>query len=166
MASRVTSNRSEVVAGVRRLGAGFSLKGRGRSKSFAEDLSDAISQQIADRTALAQQDPDGRPLAPLAAATLRRKARLGYPETIGVERGLMLSQAELKGESVVTDTSMEMTYGAGEQAKKEAEWFTEGSARRGQPPRRFYELDNRENRDLDALTDEALDRQATELGCE
>lgn len=163
--ARVTSNAAEVVAELQGFVGGLGFGGRGRYRSFGEDARDVIAQGVYDRTVLAQQYPDGAPLAPLAPSTLREKRLKGYPETILVRTGLMLSGEELRGEATVTRTSLDVEYGRTELAKQEAEWATEGSRKRHRPPRRFFELDRRDEADLDLLAQESLDNQAADSGC-
>lgn len=163
--AKVTSNRVAVVAGLKGFAGGFSLRGRGRTKSLGDDLADAIAQQIVDRTVLQQKDPSGRALAPLRPATLERKRRLGYPETIGVETKEMLSFAEVRGDVAVGADRMTMTYGDGDGAKVKGEWFQDPS-NPAQAPRPFYGVDDRGNPDLDAAADAGLDAQAKALGAD
>ena len=140
------------------------FNGRGPRTTFGNDLADMFASIIVYRTLVDQVDPEGNPLAPLAEATLFRKAALGFPETVGYETGLMLSVEEVKGDVQIDYNGMHMTYGKTDKAKQEAEWF-ENPTRGNQPPRKFYGIGDRPEdlQRIDELIEECLSLQFEDL---
>ena len=164
---KITSNKEEVQAGVQALRDALTVRAPGRYKTLAEDVQDAVAEGVYDQTVMAQLDPDGAPLAPLAPATLVRKQRLGYPETILVATGQMLSLQEIKGELNVTGDVVEITYGQTAEAREKATYAHEGSRRKPKRPRRpFFAINDRLYETLDHLFDEALGKAAENQGAE
>ena len=167
--ARVESNRAEIMAGLKALGEALTMNGPGLNRSrVGQDVVECVADGIYLQTVLRQREPGGAPLAKLKAATLARKRRLGYPETIGVERHYMLAAEQLRGQYSVSPTRVEMTYGKGEEARKLAKWFQDprkGRSRQ-QAPRPFYEICREGEAALDSLVDRAFDRTATSMGAE
>ena len=160
----VTDNLPEVAALLNALARAWDFRGPGRFASFGEDALDLVAQGVYDRTYLAQSTPSGRALAPLAASTLRKKAALGYPETILAMKKEMGDYAEIQGERRITSRTASMTFGLSEGTRLKAEWNTEGDPKADRPPRPFYELDGRIEDDLDGLFEEGLDATIRRLG--
>lgn len=160
----ITSNRLEVVAGLRRFAGGFGLRRVGRYKKLGEDIADAIAQGELDRTVNDQRTPEGNLLAPLSPKYRARKLAEGYPDTILVREREMLTQKQLVGLLDIRDSEMAMTYGTDQDQRDKAEWAHEGAGNR--PERPFVGLDAKIERDLDRLVDEGLDRQAVGMGAE
>lgn len=106
-------------------------------------------------------------MAALAESTLRSKRLRGYPDTIGVATGEMLSQKELEGTPAVSpvDNTVTLTYGTKETTRQKMERFTRGRRRRGtQPPRPGYELDATIEADLNRLIVDVIERRLSHLG--
>jgi phage gpG-like protein len=159
------SNRDAVAAEVAGLARAFGLRRRGRYRTLADDVRTLVAEAVYDQTVLAQKQPDGSPLAPLAPSTLAEKRLRGYPETILVRTGHMLDLEQLKGEMEASDTSLAMTYGTDEEARQLAEYAHEGSRKKVRRPKRpFYALDDKGEKDLGELMDEALGNQAGDAG--
>jgi hypothetical protein len=158
----VRTNFPEIRAALDRLGSAFTMNARGRYRDLGSDLLDAAAEAVYEQSTLDQQDPQGRPFAPLAASTLREKARKGFPSTIGVRTGDMLSSEQLRGRRVVTPRVAEMTYGVGDEAEQKSEWFQEGT--KNQPARPFYDLNAKAEQSIDQLVDDVIDRTLRDLG--
>lgn len=157
MSVTVRSNLASVITSIRDVAGCLKMHAVGRYGQVGDDALDIIAEGIYDRTVLGQQEPGGADLAPLAPATLRRKEKLGYPSTIGVEKGLMLDADQLKGERSITSEAASMEYGKTELAKLEAQWFQDPNRAHGKQPRRpFFELDERIEQDLDNFVDEVV----------
>ena len=162
--AHVDTNLASVALGLGRLRDAFGLDAPGRyGKTFEGDARRVIAEGNYHRYVLDQEEPSGSPLAPLAESTLAEKRRLGYPDTILVRTGLMLSMEQLEGEAERVDRgTLEMTYGTTEQAKLEMEWATEGSEKQNRPDRPGYDIDAPTGADLEAAftasCDEALAR--------
>lgn len=162
----IKHNLPEVVAAIKAIAASWDFRARGMRKTFGEDALDVVAEGVFERTFFDQQRPDGSPLASLAPSTLRRKRRLGYPETILVETKAMGDLDEIKGRRAIERRTASMTYGLGSDTfeAKKAEWNAEGNAEQNRPPRPFYELDDAIEGRLDDLFEEILDRNIRELG--
>jgi hypothetical protein len=159
----IRTNLPEVIRAIKAIAQSWDLRSKGRYKSLGVDMLDIVAEGIYERTVIEQEGPDGEPLAPLAPSTLARKARLGFPETIGVEHAKMLALEELKGERMIERRTASVIYGKDEQAKEEAEWFQDPS-NPNQPDRQFMGLDERIEATIDALFEEVLDRNIREQG--
>jgi len=152
----VKSNYPEIARGMDELRGAFNMHSRGRYRTLGDDLLDVLAQAIFDQTVNYQRDPDNTHFRPLAPSTLARKRRLGYPDTIGVETGEMLSMPQLTGQRTITPRMASVVYGENESARQKAEWFQEG--RKGkQPARRFFEINPLFEKDMETLIDEVLD---------
>lgn len=157
--AHIRSNLDAVVRSVLDVSTCLHMNAVGRYDRVGVDALDIIAEGIADRTLNQQQAPDGGPLAPLAPSTLRRKRALGQPDTIGVGKGEMLQQRHLQGERTVTAAQASVEFGQDAEAKEKATYFSEGSRKkkRRQPPRPFFELDDRIEEQLDGLVEEVVD---------
>jgi hypothetical protein len=158
----VSDNFPEVRAVIEGLASAWDLRGPGRFKSLGDDARDVIAQGIIDRTVLQQLQPDGQPLHPLAESTIARKERRGYPTIISVEEGDMMSLDEVRGVGGMERYSMSIIYGTTGENQQKAEWFQEGTAT--QPPRPFFDLDDRIGGEIDTLFEDVLERRIGELG--
>lgn len=154
------TNRGAVIGRLVQDVTGLSFRGATPQGVLADTVRDAIVEVIMGRTALDQKQPDGGDLAPLKPATIARKRRRGYPDTILVETGKMLAQDELRGDLDVDDHDMTITYGKSGDTREKAEWAHEGSGNR--PPRPFFAIgDDPADRDVvDKVVAEGLDAQA------
>jgi hypothetical protein len=158
------SNYPEVRDAIRAVAQSWDFRGRGRYRTLGEDALDVVAQGIYDRTFLAQQLPDGRPLPPLAPATLRDKRRHGFPDTVLVRTGAMGDYRQLQGQRAIERRTASATYGTDEELKQRAEFAAEGSKKQNRPPRPFYELDGTIEAQLDALFEEVLETNLRDLG--
>ncbi len=133
------SNRANVVRGLFALGQAFNLRRRvaGR-KRLGDEMIDAATGAIVERTVRGQAEPSGAPLRPLSRRYRLRKIAQGYPGIISVRTGEMMDPEQVRGRTVVTDHAASMTAGLdGETAQKVA-WFQEGAG--SGKPRPFYDL--------------------------
>ena len=157
------ADRAAVVAALGRDVDSLGFRGRGPRGMLGEDVADMVAEIVMDRTVNRQAQPDGSPLAPLRPATVERKRRLGYPDTILVETGRMLAQAQLQGDADLSDPhEMRVVYGLDDEARQKAEWAHEGAPNRARRP--FYEIgtDPADLAALDGVVAEGLDAQARE----
>lgn len=164
--SRVTSNLPEIRRSLFELGQILNFRRRpsGGGPRVGEEILAMIATVIEERTIRRQQDPLGRPLAPLRPSTLTRKRRLGYPSTIGVEEHKMLAFNEIRGDQMVTDKVAAMTYGQGSDQRAKAEWFQDPS-NPNQAAREFYDIGKDGEKLVDRyIADEVIERRIKELG--
>lgn len=161
------SNLAEVLSRIGTDVNSLSFRGAGNNGTLADDIRRTVASVIAERTVDRQQQPDGKDLAPLKPRTLERKRRLGFPDTILVETGEMLSSEELMGEvAELSDHSLEMEYGLSDSTKVKAEWATVGNDETPlRAPRPFYEIGENEadRKAVDDTVRDGLDKQAKAL---
>jgi hypothetical protein len=122
------------------------------------DLSDGLGDDVLDVAVggvkshfNAQLDPDGATWAELQSAYKRWKDKHYPGNPIGVQEGLM--RDEIDGERKVDPDSAEWTYGHSDEARAEADWFTQGDPEQNRKPRPFADL----NGDSIARSDQLLD---------
>lgn len=155
------SNRDQVVARLRSDVVGIGFHGVGRDGRLSGDVQKVIAQVIVDRTINRREDASNAPLAPLKPATIARKLRLGFPETILVETGHMLAEEQLLGELAVDENhAIEIAYGKDEYAELKAEWAHIGGPNR--PERTFFAIgnDEQDHAAIDGTIHRGLDMQA------
>lgn len=142
----------------------FDRKPKSSRRSVGAQLLAVTAGIVEARTVQGQLEPDGSRLARLKPSTLRRKAEQGFPSTISVETGQMMSMEQVMGEQEVTPRSAAMTYGTGPEARAKAASFTEGHPPY-QEPRPFYDLGRTGEQSLDDyIRQEIIDAQISELG--
>lgn len=164
MPTNFRSNFPDIVKAIRGIKASFAFSAKGRYKRLGTDILDSVAQAIYDETVLEQKEPGGAPLAPLRASTLRRKARLGQPSTIGVATGRMLAMQQLQGRRQISGTTASMTYGTTEEERQKAEWFQAGSKKQKRRKRPFYDLNRRTERDIDGIIEDVIGDVIRRLG--
>jgi hypothetical protein len=150
---------SEIRPAVRSLAQTWNLRRRPRGSrvSVGESLVDAVALTVEHRTIQEQLEPGLAPLKPLSPRYLARKIREGYSSRIGVRKYRMLQINEIKGVVHVGRSVATMTFGLGEETRREAEHFQE----RGRP---FYEIGPLEEKAIAAAVDDAAEQQRRDLG--
>ena len=109
----IISNFDQAIAAVLK-GLGNSLnlaRSRRGNARLGDQFADIIASGIQERTITQQKGGEGMPLAPLKSRTLARKRRLGFPSTIGVETGEMLSIEQVRGQVAFSEDTLVMIDG-------------------------------------------------------
>lgn len=159
MASFKSNFESDIRPALRDLRETWNLKRKpaGSSVSVGESMIDAVALTVEHRTIQEQKQPDLAPLRPLSPRYLASKIRAGYSSRIGVRKYRMLQIGEIKGQTYVGRSVAVMTFGLGEETRREAEFFQE----RGRP---FYEIGPSEEKAIAAVIDDAAEQQRRALG--
>lgn len=160
----VSTNLPEIKSALRGLEDILSLSRPYRSGRLGDEVADLIAVGIQTRTIDEQQGPGGDPLAPLSPRTVARKLRKGFPATIGVETGEMLEIQQVRGMVAIGSGEMVMEAGLSQAVKDKVAFFSEGDPKNNRPARRFYELDEEIEAQLDDLFEEVADERLRELG--
>lgn len=129
----VTSNLPAYGASLYRVADALRLTRNG----LGDDVIDAATDAIVERTVNRQEQPDGERLAKLKPSTVKRKARLGLDPRILVEHHVMLDRKQVRGETAVTATSASMTAGLDDETKAKVDYAHAGSDNREKRP--FYD---------------------------
>ena len=109
--------------------------------TLASDVAEALASAVYEYMD-AGIDPRGASWIELSPAYLLWKTRHFPGRLISELHLLMKDPAQLKGELDATRNKLIQTYGLNEEAKLEAEWFSEGHSEQNRPPRPFYELND------------------------
>jgi hypothetical protein len=120
----VSSNLARVELLLDELADGFSFSTPGAQASLGRELADIVVDGIADRSIGDQAAPDGSQWPELSPKYLASKVRQGYPATIGVRTGQMLSRVELAGDVSIGASTVTIRYGATAEARQKMEWFS------------------------------------------
>jgi hypothetical protein len=159
----VISNRVAIIHDLYRLKNKLTFTGPGQYRGMLGlDLVDLVAESIMEQTVLDQSDPRGNPLAPLSPKYLASKVKQGYSDLILVRTGEMLSLKNLRGQFMVQAVHVQMVYGGNQQVMQKAEWAHEGSKKRNRPKRKFYELNEHTNAELDRVITGRFDRTLAE----
>lgn len=151
--ARTTSNLPEIRAIIAKLGETLAFDRPGSEGSVGTGALGAAVGAIAERCR-AQEAPDGREWAKNKPWAQRNPQKRGKP--VGVLTGEMLSAGQLAGEPTVSRDSATLTYGVTEEAKRKAEWFSEGNA--NQEARPFFDIGPAEEAAVDRYLDAEVDR--------
>jgi hypothetical protein len=155
---RLISNRPNVVQGLFALGQAFNLRRRvaGR-KRLGDEMIDAATGVIVERTVRRQSDPTGAPLKPLSRRYRLRKMAQGYPGIIAVRTGEMMDPEQVRGRTIVSDHAASMTAGLDDETIRKVAWFQEGAR-----PRPFYDLGKDGETAVDAVCLESREQSLRE----
>lgn len=131
----------------------------GANGSLGETLIDTVVGAIADRNAQ-EVDPDGVSWDVNQGKYGQAKQERGLPIGVGLrEGGEMVSLQQLRGEVQITADEAIVRYGTDTEARRKAQWFTNGSdgtdgepsGASNQPPRPFFAMSDE---DVDAVVDQ------------
>jgi hypothetical protein len=181
MPGSASSNADRVSARLRKLADSLRFSGGTVGDTgLGRDMSKAIGVGIADRS-LQGVAPDGNAWPENQGDYGERKRARGLPVGVGLKGKRkrstsrpMLSLVELQGVIEITDEgrTLIVKYGTGEDVRRKGQWFSggstgadgcEASGAKGQPPRKFYGLDDEIRATLRGLAREHLRRVVQRL---
>ncbi len=165
----VTSNAKQVIAGLAKLASEIDLRKPGIAGERTAGLDVRAIMVLGMEARFNRgEDVSSGAFAPNNAKYKARKGgrAVGYgPDRLGHTGGLMRSQVEMLGTVVITQSSVTAVYGASEEGKREAQWFSNGtdgagdgagehSGAKNQPPRPFWGLDEKIHAEADTYAQE------------
>lgn len=128
---------------------------------LGRDILHEQALRIQARSLLGQSDPEGRMWALNKEPYASSPRKLGKP--IGVLTGRMLSLPEIEGESIVDHDLAVMQFGASDESRAIAEYFTDGRPV-VQAARPFYEMSREDEDAIVRQVEDHITRAIARLG--